>query len=202
MLGVQYSFFASIQYGNAATATILQYLAPVIIMIYITIKNRRIPGIKQIMCLIAAMIGTFLMITKGQLNTLAISNIAIFWGIASAFGAAIYTLLPIKLLKKYGSIPVIGWGMLIGGSIFGILVPPVTGMGEFNASSILAIIFVVLFGTVIAFTCSLESLRYIKPYEASILSCVEPLSASLLSILFLGFVFTPIPWLGTIFIII
>ena len=36
MLGVQYSFFASIQYGNAATATILQYLAPVIIMIYIT----------------------------------------------------------------------------------------------------------------------------------------------------------------------
>lgn len=31
MLGVQYTYFAAIEYGNAATATVLQYLGPAII---------------------------------------------------------------------------------------------------------------------------------------------------------------------------
>lgn len=34
MLGVQYTYFAAIKYGNAATATILQYMSPVIITCY------------------------------------------------------------------------------------------------------------------------------------------------------------------------
>lgn len=34
MLAVQYTYMASIQHGNAAVATLLQYLSPVIVIIY------------------------------------------------------------------------------------------------------------------------------------------------------------------------
>ena len=41
MLGVQYTYFAAIKHGNAATATILQYLSPVIITCYLIIRNKK-----------------------------------------------------------------------------------------------------------------------------------------------------------------
>ena len=48
MLGVQYTYFAAIKHGNAATATILQYLSPVIITCYLIIRNKKLPNIKQL----------------------------------------------------------------------------------------------------------------------------------------------------------
>ena len=175
MLGVQYTYFASINYGNAATATILQYLSPVIITCFI--------------------------ITKGDMNNLSISKLALFWGIASAFASALYTLQPISLLKKYDSTTVVGLGMLLGGISFSSIHNPLNFSGEISLDSIIAIAFVIIFGTLIAFYCYLESLKYIQPTEASILGSLEPLSAAFLSIIWLNVSFAPLQWIGTIFII-
>ena len=60
MLGVQYTYFAAIKHGNAATATILQYLSPVIITCYLIIRNKKLPNIKQLIAIGLALIGTFL----------------------------------------------------------------------------------------------------------------------------------------------
>lgn len=202
MLGVQYTYFAAIHHGNAATAAILQYLAPIIIAIYLCLRNKKLPTYKQLICVCTAMLGTFLIITKGNLNSLSISKLALFWGIASAFGGAIYTVQPVSLLKKYDSISIVGWGMLIGGSSLSLIYSPFNCTGTWSMGSILAIIFVVLFGTLIAFCCYLESLKYLEPYEASLFGCIEPLSAALLSIIFLNVVFSPIQWIGTLCIIV
>ena len=48
MLGVQYTFFAAIKYGNAPTATILQYLSSVIIVCYLIIRSKKLPSIQEI----------------------------------------------------------------------------------------------------------------------------------------------------------
>lgn len=202
MLGVQYAYFAAINHGNAATATILQYLSPVIITIYLAICNKKLPTLKQLICVGMAMLGTFLIITKGNMNSLSISKLAVFWGIASAFASALYTLQPVSLLKKYGSTSVVGWGMFIGGLVFSFLYSPFNCSGNWSFKSISAITFVVLFGTLIAFLSYLSSLKYIEPAEASILGCVEPLSAAILSIMFLNVTFSLIQWLGAICIIV
>ena len=154
------------------------------------------------MAIILAMSGTFLIITKGNVHSISISNLALFWGIASAFAAAFYTLQPRSLLIKWGSVLVVGWGMLIGGAAFSFIHQPWDCNGEWSIASVLAIIFVVLFGTLIAFTCFLESLKYIKPTESSILSSAEPLSAALLSVVWLKEQLGIAEWLGTAFIII
>ena len=201
MLGVQYTYFAAINHGNAATATILQYLSPIIITFYMCIHNKKLPTSKQMICVTMAMIGTFLIITKGNMNSLSISKLAVFWGIVSAFASALYTLQPVKLIKEYGSICTVGWGMLIGGTALSFINSPFNCSGNWSFKSISAVVFVVIFGTLIAFSCYLESLKYIEPYEASILGCVEPLSAALLSIMFLNVTFSIVQWLGTILII-
>jgi drug/metabolite transporter (DMT)-like permease len=201
MVGVQYTYFAAIKYGNAATATILQYLSPVIITCYLAVRNKKTPSLKEILAISLAILGTFFIITNGNVHSLSISKLALFWGLGSAFAAAFYTLQPQKLLKKYGSILIVGWGMLIGGLTFSFIHQPWDCNGQWDVNSILAIIFVVLFGALIAFTLYLESLKHLNPTEASILSSAEPLSAALLSIVWLHQNLGLLQWLGTLCII-
>ncbi|AKN30968.1 transporter [Clostridium carboxidivorans P7] len=201
MLGVQYTYFAAINYGNAATATILQYLSPVIITCYLSIRTKKIPSLQEVLAIALAMLGTFFIITKGNIHSISISKLALFWGISSAFAAAFYTLQPHKLLAKWGSTLVVGWGMLVGGIAFSFIHAPWNFTGIWCINSIIAVIFVVLFGTVIAFYCYLESLKYIKPTETSVLSSVEPLSAAFLSVIWLHVPLGIWQWIGTICII-
>jgi len=202
MLGVQYTYFAAIKYGNAATATILQYLSPVIITCYLAIRTKKIPDLQETIAIVLAVSGTFLIITKGNIYSISISKLALFWGISSAFAAAFYTLQPRSLLAKWGSTLVVGWGMLIGGIAFSFIHQPWNFAGQWSINSIFAVIFVVLFGTLIAFTCYLESLKYINPTETSVLSSVEPLSAAFLSVLWLHEQLGITQWLGTACIIV
>ena len=58
--------------------------------------------------------------------------------------------------------------------------------GVLDAASVAVFIYVVLFGTVIAFWSYLESLKYIRPSAVGILSSIEPLSAVLLSTVLLA----------------
>jgi len=201
MLGVQYTYFAAIKYGNAATATILQYLSPVLITCYLAIYTKKMPNLKEITAVILAMTGTFFIITKGNIHGISVSKLAFFWGISSAFAAAFYTLQPHSLLDKFSSTVVVGWGMLIGGIAFSFIYHPWNFTGHWSIASIFAVIFVVLFGTLIAFHCYLESLKYIQPTETSVLSSIEPLSAAFLSMIWLNVPLGIIEWLGTVCII-
>ena len=201
MLAVQYTFFAAIQHGNAATATILQYLAPVLIMCYSALRLKRRPTILEGAALLLAVSGTFLLVTRGSISTLTISGWAVFWGLSSAVALAFYTLHPLKLLARWGSTIVVGWGMLIGGICFSFIHPPWQISGIWTFSSFSAIIFVIVFGTIIAFYSYLESLKYISASEASLLACAEPLTAAFIAILWLNVAFGSMEWLGTIFIL-
>lgn len=201
MLAVQYTFFEAISHSNAATATILQYLAPIMIAVYATIKLRRLPELKEIIAITFAVIGTFLLVTQGNFNSLSISGTALFWGVASAAALAIYTLAPHNLLARWGSIQVVGWSMLVAGFSFSIIYPPWNFSGEVTLITISAVIFIVIFGTLIAFNFYLSSLKYITPSETSLLACIEPLSAAVLAVVWLQVRFGFVEWLGAIFIV-
>ncbi len=201
MIGVQYTYLAAIQHGNAATATILQYLGPAIVTSYFILKAKRYPTKKEILAVLLALLGTFLLVTHGNVQTLSISKLGFFWGILAAFGLAFYTIQPIELLKRWGSTIVVGWGMIIGGVVFSFVTPPWQFEGEWTISANFAFIFVVVCGTVLAFYCYLESLKYLSASETSLLACAEPLSAAITSVLFLGVSFGWIDWLGSALIL-
>ena len=148
-----------------------------------------------------SLIGTFLLVTHGNPTSLSISPAALFWGIASAFAAAFYTNYPSTLIARYGTLPVVGWSMLIGGMI---LLPFYAGQGTnfvVNGSLILAFFYLVVIGTSLTFSLYLKGAQMIGGPKASILSCAEPLSSALLSLLLLGITFTLPDWLGTLLIL-
>lgn len=201
MLAVQYTYFAAIDHSNAAAATVLQYLAPVMIAGYLAIRSKKLPTRWQFTAIFLALLGTLLLVTRGNIGTLSISGLAVFWGIASAVALAFYTLQPRGLLARWGSVTVTGWGMVVGGLSFSFVHPPWAFEGTVSFPSLFAVAFVVIFGTLIAFYCYLESLKYISASETSLLASVEPLSAAFVSVLWLGVPFGIEEWLGTFCII-
>jgi len=201
MLCVQYTYFAAITHSNAATATVLQYLGPVIVTIYMAAKAKRLPTSREMAAVILAMFGTFLLVTQGRISSLSISGAALFWGLASAVAMAFYTIHPYNLLKKWGAMIIVGWGMLIGGIGFSFVHPPWRLVGQWSPPAFAAIAFIVIFGTLIAFYCYLESLKYLSAAETSLLASVEPLSAVMTSVIWLKVAFGPPEWSGTFCII-
>jgi drug/metabolite transporter (DMT)-like permease len=80
MLAVQYTYFKAIYYGNAATATVLQYLAPIFVTCYLAIHTKQFPAVKKLFAMSLAVLGTFFLITKGNIHTLSISGGVFFLG--------------------------------------------------------------------------------------------------------------------------
>lgn len=202
LLAVQYTYFASIELGNAATATLLQYLGPVFLTGYLVVRNRRLPSLAQMLALVLALLGTFLLITNGNPGSLSISTGAVLWGLASAVALAFYTLYPKPLLDRWGSTVVLGWGMLIGGIGLCLLTQPWQATNQiWTVQSALAVLFLVLFGTLIAFYLYLDSMRFILPSETSVLACAEPLSAVVATVVWLHVPFGFFEWLGAFCIV-
>lgn len=201
MLTVQYTYFAAIKYSNAATATILQFSAPVMIAIYLAIRySQRLSKLGYIAILLA-ILGTFLLVTHGDINALNISPLAFVLGIASAVSLAIYTLLPATLLKKYSAMSVIGWGLFIGGVAISFFKAPWNVDGIWDSYTIANSVFVVLFGTLIPFYMYIKAVQLIGGQKASLLTSAEPLSATLIAVIWLGVSFQTMDWLGALLII-
>ncbi|MFD2903461.1 DMT family transporter [Sphingobacterium anhuiense] len=201
MLAVQYTYFAAIKHSNAATATVLQYAGPIIIAIYLAFKHKRLPSLLELFAIILAIIGTFLLVTNGNINTLAISNTALFFGLASAVALAIYTLMPMTLLSKHKSSVVIGWFLLCGGIAFSFMKAPWDIQGVWDTKTYLFTALIILFGTVFPFYFYLTSVKLIGGQKASLLASAEPLSATLLAVSWLHVPFSLWDWIGTFCII-
>lgn len=201
MLTVQYTYFATIKHSNAATATVLQYLGPVIIAIYLSLKNRKMPNIWQTISIVLAVVGTFLLVTHGDIHSLNISKTALFMGIASAFSLAIYTLQPMELLRKYNSSVVIGWGMFLGGLAFSFVKSPFAVEGIWDFSTYISAGFIIILGTLVAFYAYLTAAQIIGGQKASLLASAEPLSATIVAVLWLNVPFLLMDWIGSAFIV-
>jgi drug/metabolite transporter (DMT)-like permease len=186
MLGAQYTYFAAIQTGNAATATLLQFLGPMFIILYVAARLRKLPDFYEGSALVLALLGTFLLVTNGSLNQLSVPGNAVLWGLASGITAAFYTLYSKNLLVRWHSGVIVGWGMVIGGLGMSVVSPPwIVEGADWSLHSALFVLFVIVFGTLVPFYLFVDSLRFITPSQAGLLSSAEPLSAVVASLLWL-----------------
>jgi len=198
---VQLTFLLTIERSNAATATVLQFLSPTIIVAWMAFVQKKRTGTLVFAAITTSLIGTFLLVTHGNPTSMTITAGALFWGIASAFAAAFYTAYPSRLIAKFGTLPIVGWSMLIGGLI---LLPFRVNHIEnvtISGSMLMAFFYLVVVGTAITFSLYLTGAQLIGGSKASILGCAEPLSSALLSVVLLGVTFSLPDWLGAIFII-
>lgn len=192
----QFAYLTAIQETNAGTATVLQYVCPVGILIYSCIKDKVAPTLGEIISIILAIGGIFLIATHGQLDQLSMTPAGLFWGLFSALTYALYIILPIALIKKWGSSLVIGVGMVIAG----LVALPFTGVLQANIPTsldfLLAFAGIILIGTVFAYTAFLKGASLIGPVKSSLLASIEPISAVFFAFLIMNEQFYPIDFLG------
>ncbi|KRK78956.1 DMT family permease [Companilactobacillus nodensis DSM 19682 = JCM 14932 = NBRC 107160] len=185
MLPAQYTYFMAIKYGNAPTATVLQFLGPLFIILYLSLRNLKMPRRIDMISIVLALIGTFLLVTHGHWNTLALSPLAVLWGVGSGLSQASYTLLPRELLKNFDARIVTGWSMLLGGIVFA-PVAHLNQVPQLTVKAWLLIIFIIIGGTMFSYLFYLQSLNYLSATTTGMLSAFEPLTATILSVTLLS----------------
>ncbi len=198
----QYSYFRSIYYAGAGIATVLQYLAPAMIVIYMFMRYHKLPSKGEMLSVVLATVGTFIIALQGTWDFSAIDEVVLFWGLLSAVAVAIYSMQPVTLLRTYGTLPILGWAMLGGGIVGWFLWWPSDVPGTWDMYTYLAFFAIVVLGTVVSFNAYLEGVRRIGAVQGTVLSSIEPISAAILGWALLGNHFLPSDYVGFILILI
>lgn len=203
MLLVQYAYMASINYGNAAIATLLQYIAPVYIILWFIIRKKETFKLFDVIVILLTLTGTFLSLTNGSLDSLMVSSSSMIWGIISGLSLAFYNIYASNLLSKFPAILVVGWAMLISGILMNFKAPIWQfTISQIDISVILYLAFGIILGTAMAFFFFIKSLNYLSAKETTLFGTIEPVMAIVASALWLKGVFLSIQLLGIVLIII
>ena len=193
MIGImtmQFSYFAAVDASNAATATVIQYIYPALILICTSIHKRKKPQAYMVIAVLSAFAGVFVVATHGNFLQLKMSLIAVLWGLVAAVSYVVYTIAPIRLYVKFGSVEPIGIGMLIGGIVLFVLT------GSYHTKIMVTPMVIVI--TMLIILCSSipmvlygRGVAILGSVKASLFVTVEPIFCALVSV---GFGLTKLVW--------
>ena len=201
MMLCQYSYFQTIEWSNAGTATVIQYLGPALIVVWVCLQTRRLPEKKEVLGVILAVTGIFLIATHGNPTTLTLSQKALIMGLISAVSVVIYTVKPARMQAEFDTPLILAWGMLIGGIALTITFRPWNNKVIFDGETFTALTFIILFGTMAGFSMYMTGVKMIGSVKASLYSCVEPVASMVLTAVWMKVSFTTPDLIGTAFVI-
>ncbi len=185
----QLAFLLCIQHANAGTAAILQTLSVVMMAGVVCLQSWRLPDGRETLSIFLALAGVFLIATHGSLANMALSPAGLQWGLAAAVATVCYSFLAQQLVWKWGSIAVNALSMFLGGLLFAAAVQPWQMPSPLDAAGYAVFGAIVLGGTVLTYILFLRGVGDIGPIKATLLGTLEPVSASLVSMVWLDTVF-------------
>lgn len=197
----QYTYFRSIVIAGAGIATVLQYLAPSMIIIYLLVRYGKRPSTGEIISVILALVGTICLMGNNGFSFESFRSDVLFWGLLSAVGVAVYSVSPVRLLATYGTIPIVGFGMLLSGLVAAVLFHQPYSNATWDVWTVVGCFNVVFLGTIVSFNAYLEGVKRIGAVPGSILSSIEPISAAFFGWTLLGNQFNWVGILGMAMII-
>ena len=192
----QYTYLTAIQYSNSGTATVLQYIGPVLIMVVTCVRTWQLPNRIEVAAIVLTLLGVALLATHGDPSSLVISPKGLTWGLLAAVGFLLYTTLPVGLMQRWGNLAVTGGAMMIGGVMLLVAVRFWRYSVPLDLEVVGIVAVVVLLGTVLSYTLYLQGVRDLGPVHASMISCVEPVTATICSTVWLDTRFAPVDLLG------
>ena len=197
----QYTYLSSIVIAGAGIATVLQYLAPSMIIIYLLVRYGKHPSTGEIISVILALAGTICLMGNNGFSFESFRSDVLFWGLLSAVGVAVYSVSPVRLLATYGTIPIVGFGMLLSGLVAAALFQQPHSYATWDVWTVVGCFNVVFLGTIVSFNAYLEGVKRIGAVSGSILSSIEPISAAFFGWALLGNQFNWVGILGMAMII-
>lgn len=197
----QVTYMGVIRASNAGTGTVLEYLGLILIVVWVCLTHRRWPRASEVIAIILAVTGTFLLCTHGSLDSLVITPTALAWGAVAALTLATYTLLPARLIAAYGADVVVAYGLLVAGACVGLVGRVWRFHITWTPDVVLAMFITAVLGTAVASTAFLWGVDHIGPVKASLIGSLEPIAATAFSALVMGSSYTGFDIVGMALIV-
>lgn len=184
---VNFTYFSAIQATNAPTAILLEYLAPVLVLIVASLFM----GVRPTWRLpagVALSIAGVALVAGAASGTLRVSTAGLAWGLAAAACFAGYTLMG----RRAADVGLPSWTTLLYGlgaaSAFWLLVLGPAPIALLLADPVRAAVVagMAVLGTIVPFWAYLRAIELVGPTEASVTATLEPVVAAAVGALMPG----------------
>lgn len=201
---VHFAYFKTISLTGVATAILLEYLAPVIVLVFsVTLLGERFT-LALPSAVTFSIAGCALMVGVLGPDGLVVPREGLIWGLASAVFFAGYS-----LMGKYASGRFAPWTLLTYGlgfaSVFWLVVlggasPIIDLLSDWRAAA--AVLALAIISTVIPFGAFLKALSLIEATQASVTSTVEPVIAGVVAWFIFGEHLSALQLLGGVLVVV
>ncbi len=193
---VQYTYFQGIAEGSAAATTVLCYTCPAMVVLYDSLASRRLPKVSETLTVLSAMLGILLLVTGGRVDELSVPPACVAWSLLSGACFAFSAIFPRHLLREIDQYFLLAFGMLLGGAGSCFFVDGIDWQPFFAPEVIFDVVYIVIFGTSLAFLLFNAGLTRLSPEEATVTATVEPLASVLLARIIFGTTFGAVETIG------
>lgn len=183
-----YFYYLAIARTNVATAIILQYTAPIWVLLYALARGRQRASLRSVAAVGLALAGIALVLGLGRPGAaLRLDAIGVAAATLAAFAFAYYNLAGEALTRKVDPL-IVSLYMLVGAALFWFVVHPpwLLWRAHFGGREWLFFLGFSLVATLAPTLLYISGLRYLDSTRAVVTSCLEPVSGILLAAVFLG----------------
>ena len=197
-----YFYYLAIQRTNVATAIIVQYTAPVWVLLYMVVRGVERLSAAKLASVFLAITGIALVIGLFGQGKLQLDAIGVMAALAAAFSFSFYNVGGHALLARYDRWTVLLYTTLAA-SLFWIILNPPTRIlaAHYSAAAWLFLLVFAILSVLVPFSFYFAGLQHLNPTKAIIVSCLEPVFTILIAALALKEVVRPIQALGIVMVL-
>jgi len=206
ILGVaasNYLYYLSIQKTNVATAIVLQYTAPVLVLLYMVIRGLQRATAQRVAAVGLAVVGSALAIGIVGAGGFRLNPIGVVAALLAAVSFAFYNIAGHRLLARYDRWIVLLYTTFSAAAFWMLVNPPWKLAAAHYSGEQLAFLAVFAAVSMLApFSLYFAGLQYLEPTRAIVVSCLEPVFSIVLAALLLGEALRPMQALGIVIVLV